>query len=314
MKKGLFIDISVVVLTYNAKWSEIKKTLLSILYQIECNFEIIVSDDGSNYNFFREISELFENFNFHNYKLLNHPENVGTVNNLTDALSKCSSTIVKDIGQGDILYDSLVLKRFIEEMKNSKSDITFGKAICYKDGVNPIVLKRMYYNRRMFEKNSINYLLLDDLPHGASLCIKRDVFIQYCNLIKNRIVYCEDLSVGLMIADGLKVSNINTAVVYYECTKGISSKKSEKIKKDEEAFWMMLKNRFYDSKEISYRVLKKIMYQEKILNSKGIAYAFWRAREMFCFTGLFYYKLINLLNKIFEHEDKEVNDFFYKCI
>ena len=41
------IDISIIIVTYNSKWFELKATIKSVLMQKGINYEIIFADDGS---------------------------------------------------------------------------------------------------------------------------------------------------------------------------------------------------------------------------------------------------------------------------
>ena len=50
--------ISVVVLTYNSAFDDIKQTILSIVKQKDITFELIIADDGSKENHFEKIKEL----------------------------------------------------------------------------------------------------------------------------------------------------------------------------------------------------------------------------------------------------------------
>ena len=61
--------ISIIVLTYNARWKELSATLMSIITQINIKPQIVVADDGSKNNFENDILNLFAKYNFTNYKL-----------------------------------------------------------------------------------------------------------------------------------------------------------------------------------------------------------------------------------------------------
>ena len=75
-------NVSVVVLTYNAVWEKLRRTLDSIVVQRGLEFEIIVADDGSSVRSDDRITVFFAEKGFTAYKLVNAKENGGTVKNL----------------------------------------------------------------------------------------------------------------------------------------------------------------------------------------------------------------------------------------
>ena len=51
------IDISIIIVTYNSKWFELKATIKSVLMQKGINYEIIFADDGSKIKWNEKIRE-----------------------------------------------------------------------------------------------------------------------------------------------------------------------------------------------------------------------------------------------------------------
>ena len=83
--KGKIMDVlkfSVLLVTYNSEWNDIKRTLDSIINQEFDSFELIISDDGSKDNKFAQIKKYMGDNHFDDYKLIEHKENQGTVKNL----------------------------------------------------------------------------------------------------------------------------------------------------------------------------------------------------------------------------------------
>ena len=64
MRKRSRYEIAVIVLTYNADFIRLKQTLVSVLEQKDCNFQIIVADDASKNNYFSEIKKIFNEYQF----------------------------------------------------------------------------------------------------------------------------------------------------------------------------------------------------------------------------------------------------------
>ena len=73
-------------------------------------FQIIVSDDESDDNFFDRIKDYFRNNEFNDYKLIEHKENEGTVCSFYDALMECKVDRVKLISPGDEIIGTDTIK------------------------------------------------------------------------------------------------------------------------------------------------------------------------------------------------------------
>ena len=66
-------DVSVIIVTYNSDWKKLRLTLLSTLKQINVSIQIIIADDGSKETFDEKIVQLFNEFGFSNYVIVNNP-------------------------------------------------------------------------------------------------------------------------------------------------------------------------------------------------------------------------------------------------
>ena len=98
-------DFSVIILCYNSKWNALKQTIDSVLCQKNISFEIILADDASTNDCLQKAENYLKNRGFLSYKVLAHEQNVGTVQNLTDALEETTGKYVKGIGACDLLFD-----------------------------------------------------------------------------------------------------------------------------------------------------------------------------------------------------------------
>ena len=110
-------EITVLVLTYNPKWKSLKKTLSSILEQVDILFEVIVSDDGSSDFNRTEIEQFFLDNKFNNYIILDNKVNRGTVNNVRHAITYVKSRYIKLISPGDYFYSNTSLKYAVDFLK-----------------------------------------------------------------------------------------------------------------------------------------------------------------------------------------------------
>ena len=171
-------DVSVVVLTYNAKWEKLRGTLESVLIQKGLEYEIIIADDGSSVRWDREICEFCDRYGFSNLKIVNDPQNGGTVRNLSNGVKESNGDYIKPIAAGDYLYDQYTLVKWFDFMKQNNAKISFGNAVYFFEKSNEIkVLKKVNHpmqlslyddnvdSRAFFVNYLIEYYFLCRLQH-----------------------------------------------------------------------------------------------------------------------------------------------------
>lgn len=224
-------DISVIVLTYNPDYKKLFNTLKSIISQQQCNFELIISDDGSS-TFDKElIIKWLQKSSFNNYTILANKINKGTVKNAYNSIKIARGKYVKLISPGDYLYCDNVLKNILNYMKENECDICFGKAVYYSindekeisllNKTNPIDLQP--YANHDYKKIKKNYLYYQDYILGAAIVCKTELFCNYILKIKDNIKYGEDSAYIIMIADGINIRYWDNYLLWYECNTGIST-------------------------------------------------------------------------------------------
>ena len=268
-------DISIIVATYNSEISKLFKTLNSIIMQENIKFEIVIADDGS-YNFDDKIIKNFLlNKNFNNFKLLHHEKNVGTVNNIYEALKLVTAKYIKLISPGDFLYSKDTLHNWLEYMKTKKSKICFSKIIPYYiNDKNECKINYSFFKpdndfvyKHRFSKESIliNMCLISNTPVGAAYIVSKDLYVKYFNMIKDKICYTEDYAYKLMVLDDIKIDYYQNNGVWYEVGTGISTshnkKWEDKLKKDENELYKIMNQNKY--KGISKKFIKLLTYKDK---------------------------------------------------
>lgn len=237
------ISVSVAILTYNPDFEELIKTLESIISQKFVNIQIVVSDDGSEIDYFKDIEEYMQKNDFTNYVLVKLDKNSGTVKNLLNAVSYCKYEYIKDISPGDYLSSDEILYRWINKLIASKKEWSFGDAIYYSDvsGENIRVKATPQniecYNKMQDKKCIWNYVILNDIALGATMVCKKSVLIRYLQLIDNKVVYAEDNIFRLMMFDGIVPYYISEDVVLYEYGSGVSTSGSTKWAEKLEIDW-----------------------------------------------------------------------------
>ncbi|MBP5582017.1 MAG: glycosyltransferase [Ruminococcus sp.] len=232
-------NVSVVVLTYNAVWEKLRRTLDSIVVQRGLEFEIIVADDGSSVRSDDRITVFFAEKGFTAYKLVNAKENCGTVKNLFNGVSKAEGEYIKPIAAGDFIYGPDSLCGWFKAMKANNAKISFGDAVYYQEADSDLKIVRevnspmqlSYYDgncsRRKF---FVNYLLANDTVLGAALMTEHNVMKHYLGEIKGKVKFAEDYMVRLAVFDGVKIYHYPENVIWYEYGTGVSAGTNDKWK------------------------------------------------------------------------------------
>lgn len=224
--------VSVCVLTYNPNKDKLIETLKSIAEQEYKNLQIVISDDGSENNYFTEAKAFLDDLGCRNYAFVTVPKNQGTVRNMENALQVCDGDYIKAISPGDYFVGKQVLSEWVKLLRQSGKVWSFSNAIYYSspDSDNKIILKKKanpqmidVYCRQDEKASRWNYVVLDDIALGAAILCKRREFERYIKRIAGRVIYAEDNIFRIMMFDGLSPMYYPKATIYYECATGIST-------------------------------------------------------------------------------------------
>ncbi|WP_028518316.1 glycosyltransferase [Ruminococcus flavefaciens] len=293
-------EVSVLVATYYPDLNKILNTLYMIMRQRSCNFEIIITDDGSECDYFTQIEAYFIEKQFKDYKLIKNNTNVGTVRNIYNALMSSSGKYVYCTSPGDYLYDDMTLHDFVNYAKQCNADLVFGDAVYYSVENNQNIkfhevqnnppYPDVYNNKSNAFKKTIffmgNYIL------GAALLREHMVFKMYLEKILDVCKYVEDnTTIAYMLIEDKNICYYKRLFIYYEYGDGVSTSKSEKWK-------LMLKNDFnncYKQIAVEYANKKNI---SKLCELKYRNYKVIRKALLFLTTPMFLkVKLYKLLRK-----------------
>lgn len=261
-------DVSVLICTYNANWKKLKVTLKSILLSEDINYQIVVSDDGSKCAFFPEIEHFLQLNGFNNFRLVLHDSNQGTVRNVISGLDECTGQYVKLISPGDFLAGKYVLKKWVEQIKETNTVVSFCDAIYYSMNNNKVIIKTEKAHPQVFcawgGKGCLRkyYLLYDDIGLGAATLCNTGELKKYLEMLKNSVIFAEDNVYRLMAACGENFSFYNEPCIYYEYGSGISTlcnhMWSQYLAKDWEATdQLILDNDRVDSTTKHWIIIKK---------------------------------------------------------
>lgn len=254
-------NFSVMVLCYNSEEKALKSTLDSILCQKDTDFEIILADDASK-NDCVEIAENYLKYNdFSDYKVMTHKENVGTVQNIYDALELAEGKYVKCIGAGDLLFEKYTLCKLAKFMDAEQCTMCFGKmqAYNYEDGKLHLMTLTVPQDITAFYQKNTDRIAKNIIQNhgwiaGASMFYNTKEFLSLLKELLGTVRYCEDLLQVNLLLHNKKISFFPYGAVYYEVGTGISTNNgngnSNRVKNDHDHFWDMMFNKYRDNKMV----------------------------------------------------------------
>lgn len=269
------VECSVIVLTYNSKFSDIVLTLESILWQVNCEYEIIVTDDGSKVKYIEEIKAYFKEKKFSRFQIVENIQNKGTVKNLYSGLVKANGKYIKALGAGDLLYSKNTLKNLCSYMNENKVVMVFGTLVGYYEEKGNLKYKTIpspgdifSYKNNNEDKIKENLIVFGKCISGASMFFRREELRQLISEIQGIVIYCEDWIQVLLVLKNYKIGFIEENVVWYECNSGISNSTNDvmtdKMKKDHDKFFDYIEEVYSDNPYIirskRKRALNKIPY------------------------------------------------------
>ncbi len=240
---------SILVVTYNPDPKKLLFTLKSVMLQRFRDFEVVISDDGSEDNLFSLIRDYFKTWNFTEYTLVPHEKNQGTVKNLIDALKAARGDYVRDFGPGDAFYSRDTLGQLDRYLVRHPEDLLFGLIRGYRntetgiktaDFCHPFDIQA-YRKKNAYQRILRNLVLYGDNPSGASFLTRREVYLSYLQRISDEVTYEEDLFTVLAALEGKTMRLYDRYMIWYESDAGVSTAKkssfSELLRKDVQRFY-----------------------------------------------------------------------------
>ena len=230
-------DISVIVATYHPDLHKLMTTLSQILIQRGITFEIIISDDGSDIDWFDEIEQFFAEKKYNDYRLVKNKENIGTVRNIYGSVCEAKGKYVFCTSPGDYLHDEMTLCDLFNYAEKLNAGIVFGNAVYYsidtenKPEIHSVTRApfwpEMFNSNSSFKKESAfffgNYVV------GAAILRERNAFRKQLETIIPYCRYVEDnTSIALALLQNDSIMYYDRSIVFYEYGIGISTSKNEK--------------------------------------------------------------------------------------
>lgn len=223
-------EVAVLIATYQPDWNKLHATLRSVLEQCGVKVQIVIADDGSVNNHFDKIKDYLKKCNFDDYTLIENKENKGTVANVLNGLYAVKANYVKIISPGDLLYNELTLKNWMQFIVDNNAEISFSQAVFYRPVANEAfeIIKheqhpnnmRAYLQPLSYIDRVITYILLEDGISGATVLLKRDILMKYMKLLIGRVIYAEDIFMRLAILEKVDIKYYPFPGIWYEYGNG----------------------------------------------------------------------------------------------
>lgn len=258
-------DVTVIVATYKSDLKKILTTVSRVLEQKEVNYELIVSDDGSENNLHDEIKNYLDKRNFCDYRLIGNKSNVGTVRNYYNALKYAEGKYIFCTSPGDYLYDEMTLHDLVCYAEETKADAVFGDAVYYNiDDEGKIVLPALKNIFPLYPKifNSGNSFEIEasfffgNKIIGATILREKKTFIRQLEMILPYCKYVEDnTTTASMLLEHKIIRYYQRNIVFYEYGIGISTGKNEKwdkiIEDEFKSYYLFLRQKYPDNMSLS---------------------------------------------------------------
>jgi hypothetical protein len=124
-----------------------------------------------------------------------------------------------------------------------------------------------------------NYIAFDDLITGAAMLCKKQLLVDYLNIIKGRITYAEDNIFRMMMFDGVVPYFFSADVVLYEYGDGVSTSGSSlwerKLRDDWDAADQIMINQI-ETKDNLQKKMKNILVRKRNMPRKiGTFFSFF---------------------------------------
>ena len=287
------VNISIIVCCYNPDYLKLQKTILSIIKQKKCSFEIVIADDYSKNNYIEKLKLWTLQFNNISFKYSLLEKNQGTVTNIFNAINVSSGSFVKVISPGDYLFDEYTLYRFLVFQRKTEADLIVGNFVYYKD--NKILRNRLPYSLQTYSSKHMkrNILVFNDHLHGAALLIKREIIKHCLSIVNGTVKYAEDISiVNICILENYRIKYYSLPMIWYEYGTGISTakKSSSPMETDSKALWDLL------IKKYSSPVFDDIYHDRKVALNDGVS----KLHKILTIKGYLFYTLDSYMTFIYK--------------
>jgi len=240
------IEVSILLLIYNASLEQILKTIKSIIQQKNCSIELIISDDCSISDYTKEIDEFLHD-KYNNYIINRNDKNLGTVENIRGAISLCRGDYIYLISPDDYIFDTDTISHFYKYSLLHNLKICTGNILAYQkenSGSEPTIIIPYYKNLLENSKFTLRAFVVQGGFIGCSYFREKKSWEKYLNEISGKCRFVEDNTTTLLaILGDVRIGYLNEVIACYECTQGVSNSELLKhtLESDYINFYSMLK-------------------------------------------------------------------------
>lgn len=199
------MGISVAMAVYNGE-KYIKEQILSILKQLNCNDELVISYDKSTDDTYRIISDLAVRDN--RIKIFSGPS-LGIIKNFENALRQCKNDYIFLSDQDDIWLDGKI-HNVIKTFKSTRTDVILHDCMVI-DEKNKVIAPSFFklrHCRRGFLLNVIKNSYI-----GCCMAVKRDFLMKVLPFPEN--IPMHDQWIGLIAEKKGSVAFLNKQLIKY---------------------------------------------------------------------------------------------------
>lgn len=284
-------DISVIICTYNADYSELVEAVDSSIRQKNIRLQLVITDDGSDNDHFESLSEYLSSKGFSDYIMLRHEKNQGIVMNFYDGAVHSDAEHIAGLGQGDFFHDPTVLARWLAFTKRGNYKWTFADSIYYTE--NGQTRKRVAMTAHPqdvtpYGRNALrcrwNYVVLSDLALGSSIMYEKNTLVAYLNRIKGKVKYAEDHVLRMMMFDGIVGGYYRKPVMYYKYGEGVSTTKDPKWDQRLSDDWKEADRELFSTQKNLFQKIMQIAYlsrtDSRVSNIPLFSWLWGRSRVM----------------------------------
>lgn len=273
-------EISVVIVQYNPNWESVKRTLMSILLQKSCKYEIVIADDGSKEDYIDRSEALLKQKGFVDYKIKKNINNQGTVKNVLSGIEIATGKYVRVIAPGDYLYSDRTLQKIVQFMNENNAKEMFGKlAGYYQEKDDFKVFKclfpsqtELYQKKKSLKRLQKSLLAYGDNISGASYSWEREYYVSCLKKIENKVIFLEDCVNAYTLLENNRIYFLDEYVTWYEYGTGVTTggndKWMEKISKDWMNFFSVLSQEYGDNHLVKRAKMLHIIESRKDIFSK----------------------------------------------
>ncbi len=259
-------DFTVIVCCFNPDILKLKRTLISIKNQININYEIIISDDGSEIEYLQEIKLWLKDIGLKcKFNILHN--NTGTVNSILSAINISNGKYIKTISPGDYLFNENSLYDYHVAFQNSGAKLVFSKAAHYSSNkllVHSCIPKdsQLFNQKEKLEKFIAEY---GSNILGATIAYEKTLGESILTRVLGSSRLLEDVPLMLIsILDEVKIFPINKYLIWYEYGTGVSTKSlNAQLINDEKGVLKYIEHNYHS------KLAKKIVKNRTIMLTKN---------------------------------------------